>query len=65
MSESYTNETKHPTTFTNVERGSADLTWDEANFTWAQGGGTTWDDPYQDWENETKHTTTFANQVKH
>ena len=56
------NVTKNTGTPTNITRGTSDLQWKDANFTWAEGGGT-WGNPH-DIGNATKNTASPTNQSK-
>ena len=61
--DTWTNQPKHASTFTNDAFGGTDLTWNEANFTWNEADGT-WDNPFS-WINDTKSASTFINDPKH
>lgn len=56
------NQAKNLASPTNQEKGSKDLTWDEAEFTWDNAEGT-WDNPFAI-TNQTKNTATPTNQAK-
>lgn len=57
-----TNEDKHSATLTNQNYGGIGVTWDEATFTWNEGGGT-WENPYG-LKNQDIHTGILTNQDK-
>jgi len=56
-----TNQSRNLGTPTNITRGSSGLQWKDANYTWAESGGT-WDNPY-DIGNQTRNLGTMTNQA--
>jgi len=54
------NQDLHTASLTNQDISSSGLTWDEATFSWEEGGGT-WENPYG-MKNQNLHTATITNQ---
>lgn len=61
---SISNDSKNTLSISNEDKTGAETTWDEADFTWDEAGGATWDNPGLPITKDTKNTLSISNESK-